>query len=285
MTVATWDSLGKDDASGRRRRRRRGRTAHRVPRAGGGGAREVSRGRRPRPAAARSGPARPGRAARRPRLRRAARRKYGVKLGNDIVIDPANALPHGRRRDGPREPLRQPPDRAVARRGGNFRSIFPLARSVDEGGEAAGGSSPRRCSSRPRPEGWGETYLTNLDERGRRRIRGHAGPRLAGGRGRTGGRGEDRAAKAPPAWSSSATRASRPTARSRTGATRILFANAIHWLTGARSRSASRPKTLEQASLSLTRVAGPPDRLVLDRWGCRRLAILLGVWVWYRRRD
>ena len=37
--------------------------------------------------------------------------KYGIKLGDDLVVDPANALPMVGRGDRAGEPLRQPPDR------------------------------------------------------------------------------------------------------------------------------------------------------------------------------
>ena len=116
VTVATWDSLGKGElpadadvvvVAGPRAA---------VPRSRGRGAREVPRRGRTGPVPARSGPAR-DRARRRPtRAWRPLSDKYGVKLGDDIVIDPANALPLVGAEVVLAEPLREPSDRAVARR-------------------------------------------------------------------------------------------------------------------------------------------------------------------------
>jgi len=63
-----------------------------------------------------------------------------------------------------------------------------------------------------------------------------------------------------------------------------LFLNSIHWLTGASKRMGIAPKTMEQASLSLTR--SQVQRIGLfSVLGMPLLAVVLGVWVWYRRRD
>jgi ABC-type uncharacterized transport system involved in gliding motility auxiliary subunit len=63
-----------------------------------------------------------------------------------------------------------------------------------------------------------------------------------------------------------------------------LFLNSIHWLTGAGKQIGIAPKTLEQASLALTR--SQVRRIGLfSVLGLPALAVVLGVWVWYRRRD
>jgi ABC-type uncharacterized transport system involved in gliding motility auxiliary subunit len=63
-----------------------------------------------------------------------------------------------------------------------------------------------------------------------------------------------------------------------------LFLNAIHWLAGEEKLVGIAPKAAEQASLSLTR--SQVNRIGLFAVaGMPLLAVLLGVWVWYRRRD
>ena len=63
-----------------------------------------------------------------------------------------------------------------------------------------------------------------------------------------------------------------------------FFVNSVHWLTGQERRMGIAPKTLEQASLSLTQ--SQVRRIALfTTLGMPALAVLLGVWVWYRRRD
>jgi gliding motility-associatede transport system auxiliary component len=63
-----------------------------------------------------------------------------------------------------------------------------------------------------------------------------------------------------------------------------LFLNAIHWLTGAEKRIGIAPKTPEQASLALTQAQVRRISL-FSILGLPAMAILLGIAVWYRRRD
>ena len=64
----------------------------------------------------------------------------------------------------------------------------------------------------------------------------------------------------------------------------MFFANAVHWLAGSEKQIGIAPKTPAQASLSLTEA-----QVLRIGWaaivGLPGLAILLGIWVWYRRRD
>ena len=63
-----------------------------------------------------------------------------------------------------------------------------------------------------------------------------------------------------------------------------LFLNAIHWLAGEEKLIGIAPKTPEQASLSMTQ--SQVNRLGLfAMFGLPLCSIVLGVWVWYRRRD
>ena len=68
------------------------------------------------------------------------------------------------------------------------------------------------------------------------------------------------------------------------GANAMLFANAVNWLAGSEKQIGIAPKTPAQTSLSLTE--SQVQRL---GWGAivglPGIAVLLGVWVWYRRRD
>ena len=63
-----------------------------------------------------------------------------------------------------------------------------------------------------------------------------------------------------------------------------LFLNSVAWLAGQERLVGIAPKTPEQASVSMTR--SQVNRLgLLAVIGMPAFAILLGVWVWYRRRD
>jgi hypothetical protein len=58
----------------------------------------------------------------------------------------------------------------------------------------------------------------------------------------------------------------------------------VHWLAGSEKQIGIAPKTLEQASVSLT--DGQVRRIgIATILGMPGLAILLGVWIWYKRRD
>jgi len=63
-----------------------------------------------------------------------------------------------------------------------------------------------------------------------------------------------------------------------------LLLNAVNWLSGQERLVGIAPKTPEQASLALTRAQ--VNRIGLFTiLGLPAFAIVLGVWVWYRRRD
>jgi ABC-type uncharacterized transport system involved in gliding motility auxiliary subunit len=64
----------------------------------------------------------------------------------------------------------------------------------------------------------------------------------------------------------------------------MLLANAVHWLAGSEKQIGIPPKTPEQTSLSLTE--SQVQRLgIAAVAGLPVLAVLLGIWVWFRRRD
>jgi ABC-type uncharacterized transport system involved in gliding motility auxiliary subunit len=203
----------------------------------------------------------------------------GVKLGNDIVIDPANALPLvGAETVFAKQYGSHPIVRSLSEEG--LPVIFPLARSVAKSG-AAGAPSSVVTLVETSPDGWGETSLDNLDEQVKKDPQDTPGPvSLAVAVGPT---DEKAPAKTPRivVIGNSRFAASGGLA---TAGNANLFLNSIHWLTGAEKQIGIAPKTPEQASLSLTQ--GQVRRIGLfSVLGLPAFAVVLGVWVWYRRRD
>jgi ABC-type uncharacterized transport system involved in gliding motility auxiliary subunit len=69
-----------------------------------------------------------------------------------------------------------------------------------------------------------------------------------------------------------------------TSANANLFLNAVSWLAGQERTVGITPKSMEQASLTMTR--SQVTRIgLLATLGMPAFAVLVGVWVWYRRRD
>jgi ABC-type uncharacterized transport system involved in gliding motility auxiliary subunit len=68
------------------------------------------------------------------------------------------------------------------------------------------------------------------------------------------------------------------------GGNGIFFANAIHWLAGAEKQIGIPPKTPDQSSLTLSE-SQLRQIAIGSIAGLPALAIVLGLWVWYRRRD
>lgn len=212
----------------------------------------------------------------------------GVRLGNDIVIDPANAVPM------------VGPETVIANRYGSHpivRSLsaeglpllFPVARSVAKVDPAPAGVTLTMLVETT-ADGWGETSLSNLQEEVAKGPQDNAGPVAIAFA--TGPADENPAAeKTAEKKDAKAARAvvvgnSRFVANGHLGnaGNANLLLNSIHWLTGTEKRMGIAPKTLERASLSLTQ--SQVNRISLfTMLGMPLLAILLGVWVWYKRRD
>jgi ABC-type uncharacterized transport system involved in gliding motility auxiliary subunit len=201
----------------------------------------------------------------------------GVRLGSDIVVDPANALPLVgaetvfANRYGSHSIVR-----ALAAEG--LPVILPLARSVTKGENAASATMLVETSA----DGWGETALSDLDSELKKDPEDAPGPvslAVAAGasenekapakKGRLVVVGNSRFAAAGSLGSAGNAN---------------LFLNAIHWLTGAEKRIGIAPKTPEQASLSLTQAQVRRISLFAIL-GMPGMAVILGIWVWYRRRD
>ena len=162
--------------------------------------------------------------------------------------------------------------------------VFPLARSVTKAEKPPEGLAETMLVETS-PEGWGETNLKALAE-GNGAIQKEAGD--------TPGPVSMAVAVGPADEKKADGKSARLVVIGNSrfagdgsianGGNGVLLANAVHWLTGSEKQIGIAPKTMEQASLSLTdaqvrrigifAVAGLPG-----------LAILLGLWVWYRRRD
>ena len=204
----------------------------------------------------------------------------GVKLGNDIVIDPANALPLvGAETVFASHYGSHPIVRSLSEAG--IPVILPLARSVSKA-EPVPADITVTTLIETSPEGWGETSLANLEEQVKKDPQDTPGPvslAVAVGPG-----SEDKAAagKARLVVVGNSRFASGEGLSNSGNAN--LFLNSIHWLTGAEKQIGIAPKTLEQASLALTRAEVRRIGLFAVL-GLPALAVVLGVWVWYRRRD
>jgi ABC-type uncharacterized transport system involved in gliding motility auxiliary subunit len=208
---------------------------------------------------------------------------WGVKLENDIVIDPGNTLPF----IGPEtvyanhfgaheivDPL------ASAK----MAAIFPLARSVASGTATHAGFSATALVQTT-PDGWGETDLEHLSavQKDARDVPGPLTIAMAVSRGK---------------------QATAPAAPDASGGTRLvvcgdsdfmenaelpnvsnanLVLNTIHWLIGASELVGIAPKTPEQNTLTVS--AGTLRRIgLLSLFGIPALALAAGLAVWAKRR-
>ena len=205
--------------------------------------------------------------------------KYGIKLGNDLVVDPANALPMV----GAETVLanRYGTSPIVSGLSGEgLPVILPLARSVTKAEKPPEGLAETMLLETS-PEGWGETNLKNLDAGVKKDPEDTQGPvslavSLAASDPKAG-------AKTPRLVVVGNSRFAANGAIEN-GANGMLFANSARWLVGSEKQVGIAPKTPAQTSLSLT--DAEVNRL---SWaaivGLPGFAVLLGLWVWYRRRD
>lgn len=205
---------------------------------------------------------------------------YGARVNTDIVIDPANAVPLV----GPETVIANrygthPIVRSLSAEG--LPVVFPLARSVSKSEKP-----PEKVSAtmlvETTSEGWGETALSKLEEAVKKDPQDNQGPvsiALAIGP------SDEKKASGKPARlvlignSRFATNGNLGNAGNAN-----LFVNAVQWLAGQEKLVGIAPKTLEQASLSLTRAQVNRIGLFVIL-GLPATAVVLGVWVWYRRRD
>jgi ABC-type uncharacterized transport system involved in gliding motility auxiliary subunit len=209
---------------------------------------------------------------------------YGVKLGNDIVIDPANAVPMV----GPETLIANdygahPIVRSLSEEG--LPVVFPIARSVSKPEKAPEGYVETMLVDTSK-DGWGETSLTKL-EAVKKDPGDTQGPvpiavAVESAKKEAGKDGKP----APPPFRMIVVGNSRFAANGsiNNGGNANLFLNAVSWLAGQERLVGIAPKTPEQAALTLTR--SQVNRIGLFAiLGMPAFAIVLGVWVWYRRRD
>jgi ABC-type uncharacterized transport system involved in gliding motility auxiliary subunit len=206
--------------------------------------------------------------------------RYGLRLGDDLVVDPANALPLvGAETVLANRYGSSPIVRSLSSEG--LPVIFPLVRSVTKAEKPPEGLAETMLVETS-PDGWGETNLKNLDAGIQKDPGDTPGPvSLAVAVSAADEKKAD--AKAPRLVVIGNSRFATNGALSN-GANGILFGNVMHWLAGSEKQVGIPPKTPEQASLSLT--DAQVRRIgIICVFGLPGLAVLLGIWVWYRRRD
>jgi ABC-type uncharacterized transport system involved in gliding motility auxiliary subunit len=205
----------------------------------------------------------------------------GVKLGVDLVVDPANAVPL------------VGPETLIANRygshpivrplsGENLPTVFPLARSVQKTDPPVTDFSYTSLVETT-AEGWGETSLNKLETEGAvKDDKDTKGPVTIV------------AAVAPSDEKKAGDKALRLVVAGNSrfavnasignGGNANLFLNTIHWLVGQEKLVGIAPKTIEQGSLTLSQ--SQVSRIgLLTILGMPAFAVILGIWVWYRRRD
>jgi ABC-type uncharacterized transport system involved in gliding motility auxiliary subunit len=207
---------------------------------------------------------------------------YGVKPGADIVIDPANAVPMV----GPETLIANsygshPIVRSLAEEG--LPVVFPLARSVSKPDKPPEGFTETMLVQTSR-DGWGETSLTTLEavQKDKDDTPGPVTIAVA-----VESEKKDKDAKAPAKTFRLVVIGNSRFATNGTlgnAGNANLLLNAVNWLSGQERLVGIAPKTPEQASLALTRTQ--VNRIGLGTiLGLPAFAIVLGIWVWYRRRD
>ena len=205
---------------------------------------------------------------------------YGVRLGDDLVVDPANALPMiGAETVLANRYGSHPIVRSLSSEG--LPLILPLARSVTKAEKPPAGIAEAMLAETS-PDGWGETNLKQLESGIKKEPSDTQGPvSLAVAVGPADEKKPE--AKTPRVVLVGNSRFATNGALTN-GANGIFFANAVHWLAGSEKQIGIAPKTPEQASVSLT--DGQVRRIGLATiLGMPGFAVLLGVWVWFKRRD
>jgi ABC-type uncharacterized transport system involved in gliding motility auxiliary subunit len=206
--------------------------------------------------------------------------KYGIRLGNDLVVDPANALPMvGAETVLANRYGNHPIVQSVSAEG--LPVILPLVRSVTKAEKPPAGIAETMLIETS-PEGWGETNLKQLESGIKKEPGDTPGPvSLAVAVGPSDEKKPD--PRIPRLVVMGNSRFASNGALSN-GANGIFFASAVHWLAGSEKQIGIAPKTPEQASVSLTGAQVRRIGLVCIL-GMPGLAVLLGLWVWYKRRD
>jgi gliding motility-associatede transport system auxiliary component len=205
---------------------------------------------------------------------------YGLKLGDDLVVDPANALPLvGAETVLANRYGTHPIVRSIAAEG--LPVIFPLVRSVTKAEKPPEGVTENMLVETS-PDGWGETNLKNLDAGLKKEAGDTPGPvSLAVA---VGPADETKPDPKTPRLVVIGNSRFAAGGTLTNGANGMLFANAVHWLAGSEKKIGIAPKAFEQASLTLSDAQVRKVGYVAVV-GLPGLAILVGLWVWYKRRD
>jgi ABC-type uncharacterized transport system involved in gliding motility auxiliary subunit len=204
--------------------------------------------------------------------------RWGLKLGDDLVVDPANALPLvGAETVLANRFGTHPIVRPISAAG--LPVIFPVVRSVTKAEKPPDGV-PESMLVETSAEGWGETNLKGLDSGIQKEPGDTPGPvsmAVAVG-------GDEKAGAKTPRLVVIGNSRFATAGYLANGANGMLLANAIHWLAGSEKQIGIPPKTPEQTALSLTE--SQVQRIAIAAVaGLPALAVLLGIWVWLRRRD
>lgn len=217
--------------------------------------------------------------------------EFGLEIGGDLVVDPANPLPfYGAETIFVDSYGDHPITRSLDQT--QVPVIFPLARSVRRSGEVEGFTATELLKTSD--EGWGETDMTSLRqvERGAGDLEGP----VALGVAVQAARGEEGAA-ADGAAESAAESLARETrlvvfgdstfaSNGQLGnvGNSVLLANSMNWLVERESLVAIPPKEPEQVRLSLD-----SSQLSLLTWTVLGLlpglALVAGIAVYFRRRS
>lgn len=159
--------------------------------------------------------------------------------------------------------------------------ILPLARSVTKAEKPPDGVAETMLVETS-PDGWGETNLRQLEGGIKKEPGDTPGPvSLAIA---VGPADEKKADVKVPRLVLVGNSRFAGNASLANGANGIFFANIVHWLAGTEKQIGIAPKTPEQASVSLS--DSQVRRIsIASILGLPGLAVLLGVWVWFKRRD
>jgi ABC-type uncharacterized transport system involved in gliding motility auxiliary subunit len=203
---------------------------------------------------------------------------YGVKVGRDIVVDPANPMPFfGSETLFVKDYGDHPITKAM--RTGSLPVLVSLARSAGKGEVPAGGDLQVTELLRTSSQGWGETDLAHLDQV-TKDDKDVPGPVSLGAAVEVKG-----AAGARPArlvvYGDSDFATNQLVRANATNA--MLLANSLNWLVERETLLGIPPKKTEQVRLSLT--AGELRTVyVLSLLVLPGLAAAAGIYVYFRRR-
>ena len=198
---------------------------------------------------------------------------YGLKLGEDIVVDPRNALPLM----GPETVVaRSSRAHPVTKLLEGLPVVFPVVRSVSVAEKAPDGVAAQVLLETS-PEGWGETDLAALETKVEKDERDVAGPVPLAAAAEAGSGRKTRLVVVGDADFAS-------TGGIANAANLYLVTSAANWLLERESLISIPPKSTEQVSVTLSRSdVGRISLLVLLLLPAAAIALGIGVWLKRRR--